>query len=352
MVRKYTPINQYPKLNPDQRAMIVDLKRQQEFGVQNWNNSSIAREVKCDPKTVRNVWKKWNESKRVTSVKQTGPKPILTGQQRNRLLMASKVKPFAFARELRDDPQLSLQRISLSTVKRELRKMGLTAFIAKLKNELQQCHMTARKAFAEDRKEFDWKRVVFSDEKTLQNFYSRRTWVRRPRGQAWNEKYVIRMDRTRRFKVNLWGFISLNQCGLIDIEGKHNGESYLQILKDAKVEKIADPNKQMIFMQDNAPIHKTKAVTEYLAKQKVEVLPWPAYSPDLNPIENIWAEMQKLVYKYMRFGARIRKKEDLLNLCKRCFHQVCQTNRIEKLYSSMKRRLDEVIRLNGKHTKY
>ena len=350
MVRKYIPKNHYPKLTLDQRSMIVDLKRQQELGVATWNNSSIAREVNCDPKTVRNVWKKRTESKKVTSVKQPGAKRILSDQERDRLWRASQAKPFAFARELRDDPQLFLQRASVPTIKRELRKMGLPAFIPKLKNKLQKHHMTARKTFAENRLTLDWEKVVFSDEKTVQNVYSGRTWVKRPRGQSWNEKYVIRMDRTRRFKVNLWGFISLNQCGLVDIEGKHTGQSYLKILQDVEIGQIADPKKKMIFMQDNAPIHKTKAVTEYLEKQ-VDVLPWPAYSPDLNPIENIWAEMQKLVHKYMRIGVRIRKK-DLFNLCKRCFDQVCQTDKIKKLYFSMEKRLNDVIRLNGKHTKY
>ena len=52
MARKYTPKNHHPKLTPDQRAMIVDLKRQMENGDRSLNNKSIAREIKCDPKTV------------------------------------------------------------------------------------------------------------------------------------------------------------------------------------------------------------------------------------------------------------------------------------------------------------
>ena len=72
-----------------------------------------------------------------------------------------RIKPFAFAREFRDDPRLGFSQISVSMVKRELRKVGLTAYIAKLKNKLQQHHMNARKTFAENRLQFDWKKVVF-----------------------------------------------------------------------------------------------------------------------------------------------------------------------------------------------
>ena len=42
-----------------------------------------------------------------------------------------------------------------------------------------------------------------------------------------------------------------------------------------------------VFMQDNAPIHKAHKVTEFFAEMGIEVMPWPPYSPDLNPIENL-----------------------------------------------------------------
>ena len=42
-----------------------------------------------------------------------------------------------------------------------------------------------------------------------------------------------------------------------------------------------------VFMQDNAPIHKAHKVTEFFAEMGIEVMAWPPYSPDLNPIENL-----------------------------------------------------------------
>lgn len=49
----------------------------------------------------------------------------------------------------------------------------------------------------------------------------------------------------------------------------------------------------IVFMQDNARIHTARIVAEYLASRNVIVLPHPALSPDLNPIENIWAIMER-----------------------------------------------------------
>ena len=48
-------------------------------------------------------------------------------------------------------------------------------------------------------------------------------------------------------------------------------------------------------MQDGAPCHRSKVVTQFLKSKKIQILDWPGNSPNLNPIENLWTLLKNKV---------------------------------------------------------
>jgi transposase len=101
-------------------------------------------------------------------------------------------------------------------------------------------------------------------------------------------------------------------------------------------------------MHDNAPCHAAQSVKAFLAENDVKSLNWPASSPDLNPIGNLWAWIKKKHESDFPFPST---KQQLIANIMQIWDQV-SFDMVQNLCSSFPRRLEECIRRNGKPTKY
>ena len=99
-------------------------------------------------------------------------------------------------------------------------------------------------------------------------------------------------------------------------------------------------------MQDGAPPHTANTTRNYLAQKNIEVLDWPSNSPDLNPIENVWAYVQNSLT-----SALPRSANELWESVRNAWAAV-PVELLQKLYNSIPTRLDKIIECSGGQSPY
>ena len=94
----------------------------------------------------------------------------------------------------------------------------------------------------------------------------------------------------------LWGCFAAGGPGALHkIDGIMREEHYVDILKQhlkISVRKLK-LGRKWVFQMGNDPKHTSKVVAKWLNDNKVKVLEWSSQRNDLNPIENLWAELKK-----------------------------------------------------------
>jgi len=99
--------------------------------------------------------------------------------------------------------------------------------------------------------------------------------------------------------------------------------------------------RSMVFQQDGASCHTAKLTRTFLSDTGLTVLPWPANSPDLNPIENIWS-----VLKYCVEKRAVKTKQELIRAVEEEWDRL-DLDLVRRTIASIKNRVDQVISREG-----
>ena len=151
--------------------------------------------------------------------------------------------------------------------------------------------------------------------------------------------------------VMVWGGISWD--GLTDLCVLHCGTLTAQRCRDdildvhvrPYADAIGDP---FILMDNNARPHTAHAIQEYLEREGIERLDWPARSPDLKPFEHVLNSLQTAI---LARQVQPRSIEELDAMLVQEWDNMTQVS-IRNLIGSMRRRCQAVIDRYGSHTRY
>uniref|UniRef100_A0A3B1K6C0 Tc1-like transposase DDE domain-containing protein n=1 Tax=Astyanax mexicanus TaxID=7994 RepID=A0A3B1K6C0_ASTMX len=306
------------------REMSLETKERIVKLLEEGNSSRmVAKDVGCSQSAVSKIWTKYKQHGMVVKAKRTG-RPRKTSKRQDK--------------QLKHKWEEAGANVCDRTVRNRLKEMGFQYRKAKRKPSLTPKHKRTRLQWAKERQSWtvdDWMKVIFSDESRIcigqGDHAGTFVWCRS--SEIYEEACL---KKTTKFPQSLmiWGCMS--------------GKVYIDILDSFLIPSIEQMfgDNEIIFQDDNASCHRAKTVKAFLGERHIQSMSWPANSPDLNPIENLWWKLKKMVHKKAPTC-----KADLATAIKESWHQI-DAEYCLSLIKSMPQRLKAVIKAKGGATKY
>jgi transposase len=291
------------KGKPLSKAQIERIREMRKSGK---SMREISRETNIPLSTVNIHWHA--TSKKIQEQKAGAPQKL---SPRNLRILKWQLKknPFISLRKLKSKIPI---KVSHQTIGRVLKRNGFGRRKLKRRPRLSEKHRLARIKIARDllEKRTDFSKVIFSDEKKFRfdgpdgwRYY----WLELGKEE---EKEYFSKDYGRYKGVMVW--MGISSEGLIHIErmeGKINSETYTDMILNKAIPKIHEHyGVDFLLQQDNGSVHVSTSTLQAFSDAEIEMQPHPALSPDLNPVENLWALLVRRIYA----GGKGYESEDAL----------------------------------------
>ena len=173
-------------------------------------------------------------------------------------------------------------------------------------------------------------------------------WVRRPVGEALNPEYTVHRQ-AHPVKVNVWGCFCAAGIGYAYIFNENLDAVLMKRILSENLVQSAEKNNmqaegQWWVLHDNDKKFRSKLVTDMLHNKGVSTIDFPPYSPDLNPIENLWSIVARSVEEHE--CATVESLQDIIA----AMWATVNVSLLAALAHSMPGRCQAVIAAKGWHT--
>lgn len=336
-----------PRLSQDERNRAIGMLQSGR------SQADVARHFGCHRNTILSLWRRYNQQNNVSDYPRTGRPRVTTQRQDNHIRLTHLRNRFQTA-SLTARTIPGLRPISSRTVRNRLREHNIRPRRPAIRPVLQPRHRVARLAWARRHLRFrlqDWNTILFTDESRfhLDSHDGRLRAYRRP-GERFSDPCVIERRAFGGGSVMVWGGITATgRTALQLVNGNLTAARYRdEILQPHVIPFIQNHGNNVTLQQDNARPHVARVVQNFLQQQNVNLLDWPAVSPDLSPIEHLWDEMDRRLRRLPNPPVTLAELGPaLVNI----WNNIPQAF-VRNLVSSMRRRCVACIDANGGHTRY
>lgn len=237
-------------------------------------------------------------------------------------------------------------------------------WIAKKRPKLKPEHAKKRLDWARARRNWsieDWQKYCWSDECKVERSKDPRTvWVFASNKERFLPECVNPELKGPDTWLIVWACFYWDQKGtfapiILNIN-QHIYKLVLEYCLLPVMQRMQEVYEEVVFVQDNARPHTAQSVIKWLEDHNINVEDWPPYSPDLNPIEQVWKRLKELLQKHHPYivnmpGGPDAIRAKLIEVLPEMWDLVPQ-ELLRKLVESMPRRVKAVIAAKGWYTKY
>ena len=332
---------QYQQLTEFERGRVIGLR---EGGL---SYRDIAARLGRNVSTVHACWRQWSREGTMSRRPGSGGTRATTEREDRRIRRMAVAHRTASAAEITAAVGTTVTRRTVTNrcLEGQLRARCPVAFPPLTPNHR---HLRLQWCQARAHWRAEWRSVVFSDESRFCLYASDgRMLVRRRPGERLEPSCLRRRHTGPTPGVMVWGAMSYDsRSSLVVIPGTLTANVYIRLVIVPVVLPFMNSIPGGRFQQDNARPH-TAAVTQR-ALHNVDVLPWPARSPDLSPIEHVWDIIGRQLRRHPQPALTVA---DLTDRVQQAWNSIPQ-NVIRHLYDTMPGRLHACINNRGDYSGY